>query len=271
MRSTGEGDSGSWTELQVNISKISSFILLFHQQADNIKLQEGKTATLTNRDEFKFLQDRFHYQVLIPSVKKSEEVKEGNQTPEKDIRREDEGVDKEDSNIVITPKPTGLKTDVKKRKLPDWMTASGSGASPVMEKKIKKTNVGEAEKVLSAKKQEDCSSQSKTDAYLENVKFVNPVLREDYCSSSRETHLPKHSEPLKGSSKHENAETSKKNPFIEEEESVEKMSDVDEEESENLLESMGESTSLLAENNSNDTQNSRDPSHEQVGCHIMVV
>ena len=210
--------------------------------------------------------------MLIPSVKKSEEVIEGNQTPEKDIRREDEGVDKEDSNIVITPKPTGLRTDVKKRKLPDWMTASGSGASPVMEKKIKKTDVGEAEEALFAKKKEElCSSQSKTDAYLENVKFVNPVLWEDYCSSSRETHLPKDCEPLKGSSKHENAETSKKNPFIEDEDSVDKVSDVDEEESENLLESIGGSTSLLAENNSNDTQNSRDPSHEQVGCQIMVV
>ena len=72
------------------------------------ELHEGETVTLNNLDEIKFLPDAFHFQVKLSDVGQSSPP---SPSPPSHSSQ---------SDLVVTPKPTGLK----KRKLPSWLSES---------------------------------------------------------------------------------------------------------------------------------------------------
>ena len=142
------------------------------------ELHQGKTVSLKPLDEVKFLEDKFHFQVSFTG---------GGGTSV-------ESSPPSQPDVVITPKPTGLKVEKKikpnptglnvekKRKLPSWMTDSESPP---------KKKIATREK-----------SPTSREIYDKNVKLVNSSLsvernkvEEDEDGSNEDLHRPGPSTP----------------------------------------------------------------------------
>ena len=129
---------------------MSSEVLLTSTHRNNIfvktsgawqELQQGKTVSLKPLDEIKFLEDKFHFRVSFTEGGGSSVDSSPPPPPP--------------HSVVITPKPTGLKVE-KKRKLPSWLEES---ASPPKKK------IATKEK-----------SPTSREIYDSNVKLVNSSL-----------------------------------------------------------------------------------------------
>ena len=74
-------------------------------------LHEGKTVTLENGDEFKFLSNNFHFQLNKPvSSRETSAAKEDTDTIEKlspEATKFEQNAEEKDTEYVIEPKPTG--------------------------------------------------------------------------------------------------------------------------------------------------------------------
>jgi len=145
------------------------------------ELKDGNTVQLFHEDEMRFLKEQFLFQVVAPFLGKNKDNKKENEVshntePEdlvftsnpqefKENKPIDENTVVPDPDIAITPKPTGLKCE-KKRKLPSWMNQpSGSGISPHKKQK---------------------TSPDKPNKYVENARFVNPQLRGEKDKAEKE-------------------------------------------------------------------------------------
>ena len=133
------------------------------------ELHQGETVSLKPLDEIKFLEDKFHFQVSFTGGGGTSAVTSPTPDP-----------------VVITPKPTGLKVEkkikpnptspnVKKRKLPGWMTDSESPP---------KKKIATKEK-----------SPTSREIYEKNVKLVNSSLtvgrnKEDEVGSYQDLRRP---------------------------------------------------------------------------------
>ena len=88
-------------------------------------LHEGKTVSLENGDEFKFLTNNFHYQIN-QSEASSEKSKIVDKT-EKDLNDEQDAEKSiQSSHHDQIRSKTQKCNEKKKRQLPDWMIAAGS-------------------------------------------------------------------------------------------------------------------------------------------------
>ena len=139
------------------------------------ELHQGKTVSLKARDEIKFLEDKFHFQVSLTGGGETSAAKSPPPLAP--------------PAVVITPKPTGLKVE-KKRKLPSWMTDSESPPKKKIATKEKSPTSGEI--------------------YDKNVKLVNSSLtvernKEDEDESKGDLHSP---EPVSNA-----PEKKRPNPF----------------------------------------------------------
>jgi len=143
------------------------------------ELKDGNTAQLFHEDELRFLKEQFLFQVVAPFLGKNKDNEKENEvshnTEPEDLEftsnpqefKEKKPIDENTvvPDIAITPKPTGLKCE-KKRKLPSWMNQpSGSGISPHKKQK---------------------TSPNKPNKYVENARFVNPELRGEKEKAEKE-------------------------------------------------------------------------------------
>ena len=78
------------------------------------ELQEGKSVSLEDGDEFRFLQDKFHFKLTQLAISRkstdnrTEEEKLNTRLPETPTKCEKDNEDSvQTSEVVITPKPTG--------------------------------------------------------------------------------------------------------------------------------------------------------------------
>ena len=129
------------------------------KKRDWTELGKDKLIKLENKDEVKFLSNKFHYKIVISS---SPDI-DGPDSDSKCATREENTNEDNDPVVinteeVISPAPTGLKV-IKKRKLPDWMQNSSPTKNP------KKLSPDKAPLAKENKKQPDI--------YLENVKLIN--------------------------------------------------------------------------------------------------
>jgi len=147
------------------------------------ELKDGNTIQLFHEDELRFLKEQFLFQVVAPFLGKNNDDEKENDglskvshnTEPEDLEftsnpqefKENKPIDENTvvPDIAITPKPTGLKCE-KKRKLPSWMNQpSGSGISPQKKQK---------------------TSPDKPNKYVENARFVNPELRGEKEKAEKE-------------------------------------------------------------------------------------
>ena len=89
-----------------------NFIFVKQKAADDSwkELHEGKTVTLGNGDEFKFLSNDFHFQLFWPETVMENINREDIDTTEKlfeDNAKCEQDAEEKETGVFIKPKPTG--------------------------------------------------------------------------------------------------------------------------------------------------------------------
>jgi len=151
-------------------------------------LDEGKTVSLENGDEFKFLTNNFHFQISQTGAS-SEKVDEREKVREEDLKSEQDDVEK-DIRFLEKSKPTctdehdhiGSNTpkseEKKKRQLPGWMIAAGSsGLSLNYEKPRLEEESYDSKSQIGPSQQKSESEEESTSEYAFCVK-VSEKLKE---------------------------------------------------------------------------------------------
>ena len=196
-------------------------------------LDEGKTVSLENGDEFKFLTNNFHFQISQSGAlsEKSVRVDKREKVSEEDFKSEQNAVEK-DVRFIEKSKPTstderdqiGSKTpnSDKKKQLPGWMIAAGSsGLSLNKEKPLLEEESYYSKSKIGPSKEKSDSEEESTSEYTHCVNKISEKVKENGSSTNIKNIL--------------------KNSFInDEEESDKEMSEED-------IDREAESMNLLAE------------------------
>ena len=90
-----------------------NFIFVKQKATDDSwkELHEGKTVTLANGDEFKFLLNNFHFQLNWPESVMKNSIREDINTTEKlseDETKCEQDAEEKETEFLIKPKPTGM-------------------------------------------------------------------------------------------------------------------------------------------------------------------